>query len=358
MKFKILFIFLFLNNVVQADIFSNYFAKKAYSNKDFKKVIQLLEKEQVEKPNDSIINYNLGTAYYNLNDFSKAKQNFQRSVENVIEKQLELKEMAYFNWGNSFYYLGLNLLGTDWDNKKISDDVLGSAIVEVKSAIEKYKNSLVLNKNNNKALVNKKNAEEILKKLEEKRKENKQDQNQEQENSEQHDSQNNERSKDNKKSDSNQNQNLSQEKQKNDQSQDSKQEDKGQNGSQDSQKDGEKGEDKKLDGEQAEQEKNDVNKREQGSSFEQNDKQNSEQASSQKDKQSSQKNQESSLDEQNVGAAMQGQMGFQEKDDIKSKMLRATLDDLQNDEAELQKILIKHKTKGGNPNLDKGQRPW
>lgn len=375
MKLKIFFIFLFLNNMIQATIFSDFFIKKAYENNDFKEVTRLLEKEQIMNPYNSIINYNLGSAYYHLGNFKNAKHNLQRSVENCNEKQTELKEKAYFNWGNSFYKSCLMQLGKGWQNNKIDDNVLDLAIAEIKSSIEKYKNTLVLNENNNKALVNKKNAEEILKKLEEKKKESNKEDNKDQKNNDQHDSkdkknnqenkddnkqkeQDKESSKDDKKLDFNQDQNLSQEKQKDDQSQNSEQENKGQNSSQDTQKNGEERKDEKLDSEQTKQEKNNVNNREQDSSFEQNDKQNSEQASSKNDKEQGQKNQETRLEEQKTEEILQESKDGLQQDDIKTKMLRVVLDDLQKDEARLQKMLIKHKTKGVSTNLDKGQKPW
>ncbi len=377
---RVLFCFIFFFSFVQASIFSDYRAKNAYSNSEFKKTIQILEKEQVEKPNDPIINYNLGTAYYKLNNFEQAKQNLHRCVSNCTEEQSKIKEKAYFNWGNALFKSGLKLLGNNWEKEQVSNETLDKAITEIKSSIEKYGNVLVLNKDNEWASSNKKKAEELLRKLEEKKQQNKQEQNKDnsdkQDGSHQDGSHQDGDNKEKSESDSNDKQNSSQENKKNGQSQKSEQKDKRDNSSQDSKENGDKGKDKELDSNKNSGKDHSMDKREQNSSSHRDGEQkqnqdlmnqdSTDQDSQKEDTGQDLKQQEKSFENkketsgQQVGAQQVGAqlVGSKEKNDIKSKMLRAVLDDLQNDEAELQKAMIRYKSKGAKPKLNQGQKPW
>ncbi len=353
-NFKLVFIkvficLLFLNNITQASIYSDYKVRKAFSKNEFKEAVQILEKEQVETPHEPILNYNLGTAYYKLNNFDKAKSNLKRSVDNcsvIADKKIQgnIKEKAYFNWGNSLYKSGLKLLGKNWEKEKIHNETLDLAITEIKSSIEKYRNVLVLNKDNQWADSNKNNAEELLKKLEEKKQQNK-DQQDKKENSDNKDS----------KSDSGDKKDSSQEQDKNSQSQNTEQQNKREDGSENSKENGDKGEDKEFDNKQAGQEKQDRDKKEQDSSSEQKSEQEQNQ-STKKDSNQGSENQET--DSENKKSTSGQQVENKEKNDIKSKMLRSVLDNLQYNESELQKALIKRKSIGERPRLDQGQKPW
>ena len=376
LRLNVFLFFIFFYNITQASIYSDYKVRKAFSKNEFKEAVQILEKEQVETPHEPILNYNLGTAYYKLNNFYKAKSNLKRSIDNcsiISDKKLQsnIKEKAYFNWGNSLYKSGLKLLGKDWEKEKVDNKTLDLAITEIKSSIEKYRNVLVLNKDNKWAISNKKNAEDLLKKLEEKKQQNQKDQ----KNNDNKDS----------KSNSDDKKDSSQKEDKNSQSQNSEQKSKKEDGSENSKENRNKWEDEEFDNKQAGQEKQDMDKKEQNSSSEQNGEQKQNQ-STKKDNDQGSKNQETGsgnekstqeerddskpVDSQQVGTQQVGtqqvgtqqvgtqQVGVEEKNDVRSKILRSILDNLQNNEVELQKALIKRKSIGQRPRLDQGQKPW
>ena len=192
-------------NLLPEFLFAKYHAHKAFQNKDYQKTKSILEKEQVQNPNNPYVNYNLGTVFYKLKEYNNAKENFQRATQNFSINNKQFLEQTNFNLGNCFYKNTLVTLGENWEKEEIKEEVLVHAINEIKSSIEKYKNSLNFNDKNNKTKTNLKTAEELLKKLEQKQqnqqnqnkkenpdKENKQDQqNQKQDSQKQDQKQNN-----------------------------------------------------------------------------------------------------------------------------------------------------------------------
>lgn len=149
-------------------------AHNAYNKKDFETAKSILEKEQVEKPNDPLINYNLGTVYYKQKDYPMAKLNFQRAATHAFSSNKSLLKKSYFNLGNSFYQNTLSMLPDDWekDDTNLPDEIRKQAIEEVKQSIEKYKQILSVDKKNKRSETNKKRAEELLAKLEKKQNKN------------------------------------------------------------------------------------------------------------------------------------------------------------------------------------------
>ena len=151
-------------------------ANAAYHTGDFATAREILEKEQVEKPNDPLINYNLGTIYYKQKEYQFAKESFQRAATHAFSNNKSLLEKSYFNLGNSFYKNTLEMLPEGWekDDKNLPEETKNKAIAEVQEAIEKYKNALNLNKDNKRTQTNKKKAEELLSKLQKKQNKNNQ----------------------------------------------------------------------------------------------------------------------------------------------------------------------------------------
>jgi len=134
--FIALLLFFITPKLCAISFLTDYKASKSYQNKDYKKTKQILEQEQVEYPDDALLNYNLGNVYYKLGKFEPAKTNFGRAVSNCKNEQKALKEQAYFNWGNSFYKNCLDFLGPDWEKNKIEDEKLDFAISEVKGSMQ------------------------------------------------------------------------------------------------------------------------------------------------------------------------------------------------------------------------------
>ncbi len=350
LRLLIFFILLFFTKGV-SPFFSSYKARSAYLNKDYKKAKEILETQQINNPKDAEINYNLGSAYYKLNDFENAKSNFARAVEYSSDNK-ELKEFSYFNWGNSFYQNSLRLLGNDWENKEFDENILDDVINQTKGSIEKFKNCLVLNKENQKAQHNKQMVESLLQKLRQKKqqqKQKKQEQEQKkQENEDQQDKKNGDQK--DKKSDNQESQKQSQEKDSNKNSEKpdgQKQKKEGDQGSEDSKSDEDSGEGNNLDEEQDSRE---------------------EQGVDQKDKHdttSSEKENEECNQSDKKGKHHEEKMqqtGFVEQKDfekeLKEKGMRVILDDLQNDESKLQKQFIMQKSKSKQGRLGNNQKPW
>ena len=140
---RIAFVFItclfFINNLHAFSYFVDKNAREAWKNKDYKKVVEILEKEQVNKPNDARLNYNIGNGYYKQGKFKDAQLNYERAVSNCTESDGSLKEKSYFNWGNSFYKSALDVLPDDWEKKdvKIDDKKLDFAIQEAKHSVGK-----------------------------------------------------------------------------------------------------------------------------------------------------------------------------------------------------------------------------
>jgi hypothetical protein len=344
---KIFFLLIFITNIANSISFwTERKLKKAYKNSDFKKVTKILAKEQAKDPNNPYLSYNLATAYYGLGNFNIAKVNFERCINDSNKTKKNLRQKAFFNWGNSLYKIALKLLGDNWEEKGVIAGILQQALEQIKSSIEKYDQVLILNEEHKKAKKNKKIAEDLLKKLQEKMENNsQQNKNKESSSSKDQESENG----------------SFQEHQKDDQSQNSNQEKEGQDGSDDSQKNSDEREYKEFDGEQASQKEDNVNKRKQDYSSQKNLQQSEEQASQEKDNNPDSENQESSFDDENSNNKKGLSVGNEEQNKpktVKEKMLQAVLDNLQDYESEMQKALIRYKTNRQKVNLNSGQKPW
>jgi Ca-activated chloride channel homolog len=297
-------------------------AWKSFLNKDYNRSQQLLKFLQVDDPSGEKINYNLGSVNYKLGLTEDAKNEFARAVEAGYGKNSSLVGMSYFNWGNCFIKEASDLLGEDWEKKKIDDGVLGQAITAVRGAIEKYKNALSVACDDEHADANLKKAEELLKKLEEKRKQ--QQQNKQQNDPKKQQDKKSEQNKDNKGQDSDQ---------KND-------------GKNDSQKPENSGDERKDDRSKDDQDKDGKKDKSQHDNTTDKEQQSQQDTNSQdKDKKP---------DKQDMGASQQEPMG----ESMEMKGVRALLDKLQDDEKKLQKALMRAKGKGKEKKQTSTQKPW
>ena len=344
-KSLILFILLFLPLRLSAFSFlADYKAQKAYQEKDYKKTKTILETEQVDDPDNPILSFNIGTANYKLADYKQAQLNFEHAAKN--SKENKLKEVSYFNWANSFYKNCLKELGPNWEKEKIDDKKLEFAINEVQQAIEKYKNALVLNPENEMAKFNKKKAEELLEKLQQKK------QQQDQQKQDQKEDKDKQEQKDQQQQDQQQKQNQDQSSQNKDEGKQDKQEQqKGEDHPEQSEKEKQDGQDDQLKQEQEKQEQQKEGDHDKSSS-------------DKKEKQEQQQSEQNLEQEQQKNQEMQEQMGqgVEEKEekqaDIKEKGMQVILDKLQNEESNLQKKIIMQKSKGDTKQLNKNQKPW
>ena len=156
-----------------------YNARNAYKQNDFSHAQKLLEKEQVERPNDPELNYNLGATYYKQGKYDLAKENFRRAATHSFSNDKVLLEKSRFNLGNCFYKNTETMLPENWEQQEILDDaMLQRATCEVKQAIDQYKQTLDANSANKRAQTNKTAAEELYEKLMKKQRQQQQQQKQ------------------------------------------------------------------------------------------------------------------------------------------------------------------------------------
>jgi Ca-activated chloride channel homolog len=357
-NWMLIFIFLVFPKV-QAETFLEKITPdflKDYNKKAPHDLIRDFEGKQIDNPDDPQLNYNLGVALYKEGNFEQAKANFKRVLD-VSKDSVYLRQRTYFNLGNSSFRNANQELGQDWENREIDEKTLNNAIIEVKSAIENYKNVLVFDKGHERAKKNLKIAEDFLKKLEEKL----QKQQKEKQDKEQKKDQENKDSKDQKE---NQKQ---QEEEKKDSSGDKKQGESGQKN-----KDSK---DQKENQKQQEEEKKDSSgDKKQGESGQKNkdskdQKENQKQQEEEKKDSSGDKKQEK-FDQENKNSKGQKQQeeekqrdqekGFfqeaDEKDEIEKRGLRSLLKELDEEGVDTQKNIMYRGSRGAASHA--GQRPW
>jgi hypothetical protein len=347
LRILIFLLLLLPKNVCAISWFTNYRLGKAYQQKDYKKVRDILEKEQVDNPNDAQLNYNLGAVYYKLNQIERAKNSFDRCVKNCSADQKALKEISHFNLGNCLYKICLEFLPKAWEKMEtIEDQKLNPAISQVQGAVENFNNVLTLNDKNKKAKVNQKKAQELLEKLLKKRKP--QQNQQQQQDKQNQDQQEKHQSKDQKSQDGSEQKqdqkDLAEKDDKNKKNQ--QQQQKGQDGAQESADKGNDGADNKFQDKQEAQKDKGVS---QESTHDQ-DSQKNEQQTAQSEENGTKEEQEKQAQ------AAFGQEG--KEDGLKERGFRVILDDLQSDESKMQKMVIKQKSKGQETRLDSKQKPW
>ncbi|MCB9492919.1 MAG: hypothetical protein H6679_01440 [Epsilonproteobacteria bacterium] len=159
---------------------------KRYEKQSAQDAISQLQKEQVNKPLDPNINYNLGVASYKAGKYADAIANFGRSLQHSNNEALKIQSL--FNLGNSHYKNALSALPKKWEDAKTNVDlkILDQAIESAKSSIARYDELLDLDLEDDEMThTNKKAAETLLKKLEEKKQQQQQKNDQKQNNKDQ-----------------------------------------------------------------------------------------------------------------------------------------------------------------------------
>jgi Ca-activated chloride channel homolog len=291
-------------------------AWRAFEEGNYKEAEQILYGRLIDSPSNAFLNYNLGILHYKSGKFKDAKNDFQRVFENSERGTGGLRGESYFNWGNCSISVVSFLLGDKWEKENLGESSLGTAILEVRSAIEKYKNAQALLGEQEKVKKNLEKAEELLKKLEAK------------------------------------NEQQKQQKKSQDQSSEKNKDDKGQKGDKqsdrnnkpdntqnprDDREDDRPGDDDRKDGEQDKSQHD-------GS-------QNKEQQSEQK---TSSQNKEMKQGAQEMESSSRKEPG----ETMEMKGVRALLDKLQEDEKKLQKVLMRKKGKEGEKKRRPNQKPW
>jgi Ca-activated chloride channel homolog len=216
-------------------LFPERTAYGSYKTKDFSSAQKILEEQQIDNPNDPLINYNLGTTYFRQDKFDLAKDCFRRASTNSFGKNNELQEKALFNLGNSLHKSGVSKLPPDWEKQeKLDEKLVSSVISELQEAVKSYQDAIKL-KPSKRTETNKKITEDIIQKLtkqqqnnddqnkDKDKKQDKQDQKQNKQDKQKNDQNKNEQNKQDKQKDD---QNKNQNKNKKDDSQQDKQKEK------------------------------------------------------------------------------------------------------------------------------------
>lgn len=174
--------FLFLFITFSTPLHSFWFWE-SNAEKDPTKLIESLQKKQVDDPNNPLLNHNLGVALYKTGKYAEAGSSFDRALLACTDQKLKTRCM--FNLGNSLYKQTIATLPVNWELKDdIDQTTIDQAITLTQKAIQQYKNLLTLNKNDLQAKTNVKKAEELLQKLAKKKKQQKQKQQKQDQNKE------------------------------------------------------------------------------------------------------------------------------------------------------------------------------
>lgn len=76
---------------------------KLYAEKKYEDAVQRYQKALKKQSESDIINFNIGSAYYQSGDFEKAAGHFQKAL---LSPDNKLRQGAYYNLGNTFYRQG------------------------------------------------------------------------------------------------------------------------------------------------------------------------------------------------------------------------------------------------------------
>jgi len=141
-----------------------------YSKLTPSELIQMLEKKQIDNPQNPIINYNLGTAYCKVKNFTQAASSFNRAFSHAQPTD-PIRNRSIFNLATTLTQKSTASLPQNWERPdvKIEDAVLDAAIKDCQEAIASYEKLLLLDPADTKGQTNKKYTQELLKKLQAKK---------------------------------------------------------------------------------------------------------------------------------------------------------------------------------------------
>jgi Ca-activated chloride channel homolog len=77
---------------------------KLYAEKKYQSALSNYQKAKVKDPDDPAIRYNLGTTYYQLEEYQEAAKEFEKAIASA--KDNPTKARALYNYGNTQYRLG------------------------------------------------------------------------------------------------------------------------------------------------------------------------------------------------------------------------------------------------------------
>jgi len=133
-----------------------------YDEGKFKESLNHYEKASSVKPNSGIVNYNIGTASYKLNDYERAAISFNRAL---VEEEDGLSQQTSYNLANSEYKLGISKENSNLDE----------AIGLLTKSLRHYEKALELDKEDKDAIFNYEYVKRELERLQKKEQQQNQD---------------------------------------------------------------------------------------------------------------------------------------------------------------------------------------
>jgi tetratricopeptide (TPR) repeat protein len=82
-----------------------------FDDNEFEKAIEHYEKASVKAPESPIVSFNMGDAYYRLEDYEKAREYFEKAA--LETKDLSLEARAWYNMGNTAFREAQRQLDSD-----------------------------------------------------------------------------------------------------------------------------------------------------------------------------------------------------------------------------------------------------
>ena len=123
-----------------------------YHKGKFDEALKYYNEAEVDMPDSDVVNFDIGTAFYQKGDYEKAIEAFSKAS---LSDNPDTEEKAAYNIGNSKFRLGKLKENTD----------LASAVNLYREALEYYKRAIELNQDNTNAKYNHEFVEKELKVL-------------------------------------------------------------------------------------------------------------------------------------------------------------------------------------------------
>ncbi len=133
---------------------------QSFKKGDYNQAVEYYQKALHQQPDSDIVNYNLGTALYKLNQYEQAVQPL---LQASVSKDKTIAKDSFYNLGNSLYKFGLSQ----------EEGNIDAAINGVKRSVSSYDQGLKLDKKDKDIRINREKAEKYLELLNKKKKEQK-----------------------------------------------------------------------------------------------------------------------------------------------------------------------------------------
>ncbi len=160
----LLFLFLFINNAAAASRAKDVTEGNAlYLDGDYEGSIAKYQQALGKSPESDIVNFDIGTAYYKQEDYSKAVSHLQKAL---LSEDNELRGKGHYNIGNAYYKSG-----AVWEK-----DDIDSALVSWEQSLAHFENAVKINDKDADAEYNYEFVKEEIARLKKKKEQQEQEQ--------------------------------------------------------------------------------------------------------------------------------------------------------------------------------------